>query len=676
MDARLKPFDIPLFGIGARRAGFGHDRIDCILAHVDDHIVDRLAVHDLRALFIDHLALIVHDIVILHHLLADLVIARLDLLLCGLDRLRQPFRTDRFAVFEIRIHHLGEQRIRTEDAQQVVFEAQVEPAKPGVALTARTAAQLVVDPAAFMAFGAQHEQSARFEHLLPLGSDLGLDPIDFEVLLGPVLQFAQLVVDPEIDIAAELDVGPAARHVGGDGHRADAPRLRNDMRFAFVLACIEDLVLDAFLSEEFAEHFRLFDRHRADQDRLADGVLLGNRLGDGFELVLRVLVELVILVDARNGDVGRDLDHVHLVDVPEFGRFGRRGAGHARQLGIHAEIVLEGDRRQRLVLRLDLHAFFGLDRLVQAVRPAPAFHHAAGELIDDDDLVVLHDVIGITLEHVHRAQRLVDVVNHLRVLDVVEVLGLEQAAFDQQLFELFGAILGQLDVALLFVLFVPVLGEGLHHLVDRKVEVRLVLSRSRNDQRGTRLVDQDRIDFIDDREIERPLHHLPAFVLHVVAQVIEAELVVGRIGDIRIIRIAPLLLADVGHDHPNRQAEELVQAAHPFGVARGEVVVHRDDVHALALDRIEIGRQCGDQRLARGEGFGKDVVERLALAQERPELVGLRGEFGVAERLHLRLQRVDPIDNLAERFDIAVVGRAKDGFHDGVEHVGAFEPSA
>ncbi len=484
------------------------------------------------------------------------------------------------------------------------------------------------------------------------------------------------------------------------------------MRFAFVLACIEDLVLDAFLSEEFAEHFRLFDRHRADQDRLADGVLLGNRLGDGFELVLRVLVELVILVDARNGDVGRDLDHVHLVDVPEFSRFGRRGAGHARQLGIHAEIVLEGDRRQRLVLRLDLHAFLGLDRLVQAVRPAPAFHHAAGELIDDDDLVVLHDVIGITLEHVHRAQRLVDVVNHLRVLDVVEVLGLEQAAFDQQLLELFGAILGQLDVALLFVLFVPVLGEGLHHLVDRKVEVRLVLSRSRNDQRGTRLVDQDRIDFIDDREIERPLHHLPAFVLHVVAQVIEAELVVGRIGDIRIIRIAPLLLADVGHDHPNRQAEELVQAAHPFGVARGEVVVHRDDVHALALDRIEIGRQCGDQRLAlarthlgnfaavqddaadhldiemahaehadrclahRGEGFGKDVVERLALGQERPELVGLRGEFGVAERLHLRLQRVDPIDNLAERFDIAVVGRAKDGFHDGVEHVGAFEPSA
>ena len=74
--------------------------------------------------------------------------------------------------------------------------------------------------------------------------------------------------------------------------------------------------------------------------------------------------------------------------------------------------------------------------------------------------------------------------------------------------------------------------------------------------------------------------------------------------------------------------------------------------------------------------FGKDVVERLALGQERPELVGLRGEFGVAERLHLRLQRVDSIDDLAERFDVAVIGRAKDGFHDGVEHVGAFEPSA
>ena len=203
------------------------------------------------------------------------------------------------------------------------------------------------------------------------------------------------------------------------------------MRLAFVLARVEDLVLDPFLPEEFAEHFRLLDRHRTDQHRLADSILLGDRLGDGFELVLRVLVELVILVDPRNGDIGRDLDHVHLVDVPELGRFGGRGAGHARQLGIHAEIVLEGDRGERLVLGFDLDAFLGLDCLVQPVRPAATIHHATGKFVDDDDLVVLHDIIGIALEHVHRAQRLVEMVDHLRVLDIVEIVGFEQALFDQ-----------------------------------------------------------------------------------------------------------------------------------------------------------------------------------------------------------------------------------------------------
>ena len=65
-----------------------------------------------------------------------------------------------------------------------------------------------------------------------------------------------------------------------------------------------------------------------------------------------------------------------------------RRAGHAGELVVHAEIVLEGDRGQRLVLRLDRDVLLGLERLVQAFRIAAAGHHAAGELVDDDDLAV------------------------------------------------------------------------------------------------------------------------------------------------------------------------------------------------------------------------------------------------------------------------------------------------
>ena len=112
-----------------------------------------------------------------------------------------------------------------------------------------------------------------------------------------------------------------------------------------------------------------------------------------------------------------------------------------------------------------------------------------------------------------------------------------------------------------------------------------------------------------------------------------------------------------------------MQASHPFGVASGKVIVHRHHMDALALDRIEVGGQRGDQRLALarphlgnlaamqhdpahhldiemahaehadrrftngGECFGEDIVERLAIGQLTAELVGLCCQLLVAQRL-------------------------------------------
>ena len=99
-----------------------------------------------------------------------------------------------------------------------------------------------------------------------------------------------------------------------------------------------------------------------------------------------------------------------------------------RQLAVHAEVVLEGDRGQRLVLALDLHAFLGLDRLVQAVAPAPARHQAAGELVDDDHLAVLHHVVLVAVVQVVGAQRRVHVVHQRDVGRVVQARAFGQQA--------------------------------------------------------------------------------------------------------------------------------------------------------------------------------------------------------------------------------------------------------
>ena len=148
--------------------------------------------------------------------------------------------------------------------------------------------------------------------------------------------------------------------------------------------------------------------------------------------------------------------------------------------------------------------------------------------------------------------------------------------------------------------------------------------------------------------------------LHVVAQVVEAELVVRAVGDVAGVGLLPLGRVHVALDGADGQAQARVDRAHPFHVAAGEVVVDRDDVDALAVERVEIGGQRGDERLAfagdhlgdvaavqdhaaddlhvvvphaeepaarlaaGGEGFDQEVVERLARVQPPAELGGLR----------------------------------------------------
>ena len=69
---------------------------------------------------------------------------------------------------------------------------------------------------------------------------------------------------------------------------------------------------------------------------------------------------------------------------------------------------------------------------------------------------------------------------------------------------------------------------------------------------------------------------------HVVAQVVEAHLVVGAVGDVGGVGRAALVAREVVDDQAHAQAQEAVHLAHPLAVALGQVVVHGDDVHALA----------------------------------------------------------------------------------------------
>ncbi len=420
---------------------------------------------------------------------------------------------------------------------------------------------------------------------------------------------------------------------------------------------------------------------------------------------------------ADHGAVGGDHDHFELVDLVELGRFGFRGTGHAGELLVHAEIVLEGDGGEGLVLALDFDAFLGFDGLVQAIAPAAAGHEAAGELVDDDDfgafVAIADHVFTIALvEHVG-AQGLLHVMVPLDVLRVVEVADVEQ------FFELEHTLFGERGALVLFVdgvvaggvLFAGLLAiddfaadEFGDDAVDLVVLVGGFLAGSGDDQRGAGFVDEDGIDFVDDGKVVHALDAIVDAELHVVAQVIEAEFVVGAVGDVGVVGVLAFLVVQIVDDDADAKAEEFVEAAHPFGVAAGEVVVDGDDVDALAAEGVEVAGQGGDERLTftglhfgdlafvkdhaadqldvemahvedaasgladHGEGFYEEVVERGALSDSLFKFNGFSGQVDVGELAKLGLQGGDRGHGGQHRFDFALVFSSEDFGQNGINH--------
>ena len=243
---------------------------------------------------------------------------------------------------------------------------------------------------------------------------------------------------------------------------------------------------------------------------------------------------------------------MQVVDLDELLLLGLRGAGHAGELLVEAEVVLQRDRRERDVLLLDPHALLRLDRLVQALAPAAALHDPAGELVDDLHLAVLDHVVDVALVQRLRLERLDQVVDELDVARVVEVLDPERALdlVDRGLRRRDGLVLlvveevraGELRLVLALLALArrrqPF--ELLHDAGEVVVRRRRGLGLAGDDQRRSRLVDQDRVDLVHDRVGVAALDEPLLRDGHVVAQVVEAELGVRAVGDVRRVRLPAL----------------------------------------------------------------------------------------------------------------------------------------
>ena len=176
------------------------------------------------------------------------------------------------------------------------------------------------------------------------------------------------------------------------------------------------------LAKERGKFFGLFHRGGAHENRLPRLVAFLDIFNDGAELPGPRGINQIEVILADHRLVRGDRHHAEIVGRGKLLRLGLCGTGHTGQLVVQAEVVLQRDRGEGLVLRLDLHTFFGFDSLVHALVVTTPREYATGVLIDDQDLTVLDDVVLIAFEELLGLNRVVEVADQRRIERFVQVI--------------------------------------------------------------------------------------------------------------------------------------------------------------------------------------------------------------------------------------------------------------
>ena len=508
--------EVPARRGGPRRCA-RRDLVDDVLEEVLHALVQVVALEDVAAVAVDRLALAVQHVVVLQHVLADLGVARLDLRLRRADGAGDDLRLDGDVVGHARATSALSAAPALNRRMRSSVQRQVEAALAGVALTAGTTAQLVVDAARLVALGAEHVEAAGVD-------DLGRPPP--RPAPWPTAKTASHAASYSSGVLDRVEARGRASPATAR-NSALPPSMMSVPRPAMLVATVTAPMRPAcatiaasrawffalrtscwtpFLASR-RERYSLFSTLvGADEHRLA--VARGARRcprRPASNFAGLVLVDEVGLVLADHRLVGRDRHDAELVGRHELGGLGLGGAGHARELVVEAEVVLQRDGGEGLVLGLDLHALLRLDRLVDALVVAAADQDAAGVLVDDEDLAVHDDVVLVALEQRLGLDRVVEERDQRGVGRLVEVVDAEVVL------DLLDAGLEHADGALLLVDLVVDAGlRGGSAILANSPNQRLASpdDGAGDDQRRAGLVDEDRVDLVDDREVVAALHQV------------------------------------------------------------------------------------------------------------------------------------------------------------------------
>ena len=121
---------------------------------------------------------------------------------------------------------------------------------------------------------------------------------------------------------------------------------------------------------------------------------------------------------------------------------------------------------------------------------------------------------------------------------------------------------------------------------------------ARNNKRCAGLVNKDGVHLINDGVVQPALHTVGYFRDHVVAQIIEAELVIRAVGNVAGVSRLLSVMVKLREVHAGGETESGIKPPHPLRIAGCKVVVHGHHMNALAFKRIQVGRKGCHQCLS------------------------------------------------------------------------------
>ena len=337
-----------------------------------------------------------------------------------------------------------------------------------------------------------------------------------------------------------------------------------------------------------------------------------NFLYNCLEFLLFCLIYSIFSVDTCDRTVGRNLDNVHAVDITELFFLCQGCTCHTCFLCIFIEEVLECNGCKRLALTFYFYMLFCLNCLMKSVRITTSRHNTSGKLINDQDFIIRNYIILITVHQVMCTQCKDDIVLDLKILSICKVVNLEK------FLDFFHTFLCQVD-DFIFLIYDEITGfldfnthDGIHfgkfltclttfHLFCQNVTCLIQLggfaALSGNDQRCTCLIDQYRVNLIDDGIVQITLYQLLLVDNHIVTQIIETKFIIGNIRNITLICFLTFIMIHIIQNHAYGQSQELMYFSHPFSITFCQVIIDGNDMNTFSFQCIQICRRCGNKCL-------------------------------------------------------------------------------